>query len=492
MAKNRKLPTLRVAGPTLLVSGLLFAACIVAAMLLYRLHARSAEDLTEDIDSRKIAADLETTLRNLAALVRRTIAVKQGSDQVDALNDHVTQLLEEARLLANTQTEEALEHKLEASFERYHILWQERVAHLPSGRPELVEQALGILENETLPLADQLRNYNWRQIEKSRAALGQTVKWIAWSLVAVGCIGSLAGIFLGYSVARTLRSAIYKLSVRLRDASHKLKLDLPTVTVTQSDGMDYLHEQMQGLMRQIEQTVERLQQRDREVLRAEQMAAVGQLAAGVAHELRNPLTAVKMLVQSSREDLEKRGLPAEDLQVIEQEIRRLERSLQTFLDFARPPRMERRRLDVGQVIVEALALVKGRARQQHVDCTLHLPEDAFYLEADGAQLRQLVLNLAMNALDAMPHGGCLTLDLKRTAQGEALLRVTDTGPGIDPEIQPLLFQPFVTGKEAGLGLGLVVSRRIAEEHGGSLDGVNLPGGGACFTLLLPAAAAQAA
>src|SRR5262249_30832819 len=151
-----------------------------------------------------------------------------------------------------------------------------------------------------------------------------------------------------------------------RDAADKLREELPTVTITRGGGIDHLHEQMQTLVRNIEHVVERLQQRNQEVLRAEQMAAVGQLAAGVAHELRNPLTAVKMLVQNSREDMHERGLPVEDLRIIEQEIRRLEQRLRAFLDFARPPKMERQHVDLVNLLQSALELIGGRAQQQNV------------------------------------------------------------------------------------------------------------------------------
>src|SRR5262249_23264868 len=155
---------------------------------------------------------------------------------------------------------------------------------------------------------------------------------------------------------------------------------------------------MKFLVREIDQVVAQLHQRERELLRAEQMAAVGQLAAGVAHELRNPLTAVKMLVQTSREDMEARGLPADDLQIIEQEIRRLERTLQTFFDFARPPKMERQSVEICAIIQEAFALISGRAKKQKVDLLFTPPEPPVQLEADPEQLRQLLVNLLINGL----------------------------------------------------------------------------------------------
>jgi two-component system sensor histidine kinase HydH len=477
----RKMPILRVAGPTVLVSLILFGACTASAVFLYRLHANTAESLADDIDSRRNAAEIETTLRNLITLLRN------GSDQVDVLHERIKNLLDESRELASTDAETALQATLETSFNNYHDLWEKRFDEKDSTPQAAVAKARKILEAETLPGAVRLRDFNNEQILKSEQELKRTVKWFAWALAAVGCIGSFGGIFFGFGMARALRRSIYQLSVRIRDAADKLGHDLPTVTINESDGIDHLHGQMQSLLREIELMIERLHQREREVLRAEQMAAVGQLAAGVAHELRNPLTAVKMLIETSREELENRGVPADDLQIIESELRRLERTLQCFLDFARPPKMDRRTIDLTRVIDTTLSLLGGRVRKQGIQLDYEPKIPHLMIEADPEQLQQLLVNLTMNALDAMPTGGRLTIEVVPSQRGSQFVevRVSDTGSGISAELLPRLFQPFVSGKETGLGLGLVVSQRIAEEHGGTLGAVNRLQGGACLTLRLP-------
>ena len=228
-------------------------------------------------------------------------------------------------------------------------------------------------------------------------------------------------------------------------------------------------------------------QRDRDMLRAEQLAALGQVAAGVAHELRNPLTSIKGLVQVNRRELEARGLPAEDLGIIEQEIRRMERTLQTFLDFARPPHPQRRLLELEPIAERVFALIGGRAEKQQVTLRFLQPASAICVEADEDQIQQLLLNLVLNALDAMPHGGSLEVALRLPRDGQVELQVRDSGPGIAPHLLPKVFDPFVSSKETGLGLGLAVSRRVAEGHGGQLAAFNRQEGGACFVLTLVAA-----
>jgi two-component system sensor histidine kinase HydH len=208
----------------------------------------------------------------------------------------------------------------------------------------------------------------------------------------------------------------------------------------------------------------------------------------MAHELRNPLTAIKMLVQTIRDEAEARGLPAEDLNVIEQEILRMEGRLNVFIDFARPPKPERRRVDLAAVVDETLALVGGRARKQRVALKFIPPATPVEVEADGEQVRQLLVNLALNALDVMPRGGILEIGLGSPGADRHIeLEVCDTGPGIPTQHLSRLYEPFFTSKETGLGLGLVVSQRIARAHGGSLRAANRPQGGACFVLRLPAA-----
>lgn len=267
------------------------------------------------------------------------------------------------------------------------------------------------------------------RIEHSEIELRRIASGMAWGLALVGLVGALAGLTFGYGVARGLGRA---------------------------------------------------------VMRAEEMAEVGQIAAGMAHELRNPLTAIKMLVQTNLEEAEARGLPVEDLGVIDQEIRRMESRLNVFIDFARPPKPERRRVALTALVEQTLALIAGRARKQRVRLHYEPPPQAVEIDADAEQIRQLLVNLALNALDVMPLGGLLDVAAK-VEDGQAVLDVADTGPGIPSAHLSRLFEPFFTSKEAGLGLGLVVSHRIARDHGGSLHASNRPEGGACFTLRLPVA-----
>lgn len=252
------------------------------------------------------------------------------------------------------------------------------------------------------------------------------------------------------------------------------------------DDLHFLQAVANVLSMAIERKRHEQQERERNLMRADQMVTLGQLATGMAHELRNPLTAIKGLLQVGVEEADAAGLPQEDLRIIEQEIRRLERTLQTFLDFARPPKLVRRRENLGGLLEQVLTLVNGRAGKQFVALKLTQPDTPVLVEIDPDQIRQLSLNLVMNGLDVMPQGGMMELVLHCLKDGLVEVQFRDTGPGIAPGLMPRIFEPFITTKETGLGMGLAVSRRIAEDHGGSLTVANRPGRGACFVLRLPA------
>jgi two-component system sensor histidine kinase HydH len=475
----------RVAGLAAFLSLLLFAVCgITAGYLYWQLHT-TGQSLSEDVGSRKAAHELETTLKNLADLLAH------GSDQVDALEERVHDLLEKVNRLADKEEETRLVGQLRQGYQTYRQLKRQVQAGQLSAAAGS-QAALGVILQDLLPACRQLRDFNAEQIEKSEAEHRQSIRHMVWGLIALGTLGALTGLILGYVLARGLRHSLCQMSVCLRDAAGKLGAELPAVQLNAAGDLHGLRTQLQEVVREIEQVVRRLQEREREVLRAEQLRAVGQLAAGAAHELRNPLTAIKLLIQASRERTDRGGLADSHLALIEREIRRMERCLQAFLDFARPPRLVCRPVELAALIEGCFALLQGRAAQQGVELRFQPPSEPVYVHADPGQLQQVLINLALNALDAMPQGGVLEMRLGRTPAGQVELQVLDTGPGLSAELLPRMFEPFVSTKETGLGLGLVVSRRIVESHQGTLQAGNRPEGGACFTVCLPELSAAVA
>lgn len=224
--------------------------------------------------------------------------------------------------------------------------------------------------------------------------------------------------------------------------------------------------------------------RETEALRAQQMATLAQLATGVAHEIRNPLTSIKMLVQVNRSKLAEDGIPTDDLEIVVDEIRRMERSVNNLLEYARPQQQELTEFIVQDVAHRVVQLIQGRAKSQRVELEIQLPPNTVRIHADLSQIQQLLLNLCLNALDAMPNGGTLKLTIHHEAT-DLIMDVVDTGPGIDDEVIDRLFSPFVTTKPEGVGLGLGICRQIAEAHGGTLKAENIKPSGARFRLRLP-------
>ena len=223
---------------------------------------------------------------------------------------------------------------------------------------------------------------------------------------------------------------------------------------------------------------------EREALRAENLSAIAQLATGMAHEVRNPLTAIKLLVQNYLQSVEAPALK-EDLHIIEDEVRRMESTLNVFIDFARPRQMKREPLELASVVDKTLLLLEGRFAKQGVQVEFERASEQIDVYADAEQLRQILLNLCLNALDMMPQGGKLNIQIEHPPGAMARLHVRDTGPGIEKQHMSRLFEPFFTTRETGVGLGLVISQRIARDHGGDLVAKNRTTNGACFTLSIP-------
>ena len=222
----------------------------------------------------------------------------------------------------------------------------------------------------------------------------------------------------------------------------------------------------------------------REVAEAGHMAAVGRLAASVAHEVRNPLSAVRGLVQYLAKDFEPKSRQAEYAQAAVEEVDRLERVVSGLLDYSRPRKLRLLDTDLAESLNSVANLFKDDPRAQGVDIQVVVPETQETLKVDPDQVRQVLVNLVINGLEALDGRGALQLMLKLD-NGQAHIKVQDDGPGLGENDPEALFDPFFSTKERGTGLGLAIARRIARAHGGDLSAQNAPGGGACFTLTLP-------
>jgi two-component system sensor histidine kinase HydH len=307
------------------------------------------------------------------------------------------------------------------------------------------------------------------------------------AMLVLGLAGPVGGLVVGYGVTRGFKKSIYRLSVRVQDMAQHLDRDMGSVSLVADGDIETLEEQMKFIVQRVEQAAKRLQVQQRELLRTEQLSQVGQLAAGVAHEIRNPLTGIKMLVEAALRPQSRRLLNDEDLHVILREVKRLEQTVQSFLNFARLPTPQIAPCDLRAIVRQAWDLVEVRAKDQHAQFQVNLPPDPVVAAVDAGQLTTVVVNLYLNALDVIGKGGSLGARLAALDDGTIGLSIYDNGSGLPPAIMDRLFQPFATTKTHGTGLGLYLSARILEKHGGSITAANRPEGGACFTIKLPAA-----
>jgi signal transduction histidine kinase len=229
------------------------------------------------------------------------------------------------------------------------------------------------------------------------------------------------------------------------------------------------------------------------VARQEKLASLGVLAAGVAHEIRNPLTAIKVRLFSLREELAPAGLGDEDMEVISAEISRLERIVKDFLDFARPSEPKLETSKAFDIVSAVHQLMLSKLAKDSIDLKLENSIDAL-IRVDPNQLKQVLINLVRNAAESIVSPGTITL---RVREGTAMVQnkrqpcvfieVEDTGTGIPAELHQRLFDPFFTTKQTGTGLGLSIAARIIERHGGVLKFQTRLKQGTIFSILLPVA-----
>jgi hypothetical protein len=230
---------------------------------------------------------------------------------------------------------------------------------------------------------------------------------------------------------------------------------------------------------------------DTEMLQAEHLASMGELAAGVAHEIRNPLAGIAGAIEIIAKDFPKDHPDREILEDLREEVRRIEKVLIDLLAYARPKAPQFGRADLKEVVARTLHLARQQTGNKHVDFSIQIPPEVPSFRMDSEQLHQVLLNLVLNGIQAIDQEGKITIAARLNHSGPSShaerveISVSDSGTGIPPEQLERIFRPFYTTKRGGTGLGLSLCRRIIRQHGGALSVESEIGKGSQFIILLP-------
>ena len=252
-----------------------------------------------------------------------------------------------------------------------------------------------------------------------------------------------------------------------------------------NDELGELGRNFNEMVRQLRESQEATDRAHRaEISRAEHLATLGELAAGLAHEIRNPLAGIAGVLDVLGRDLPEASPSREIWQELRHEIEHIQKILSDLLEYARPRPPQMQRGDLNQTAEQAVRLAQQQVLSRPIRIEFVKDPTLPPVEHDTAQIQQVLLNLLLNAVQAIEAEG--TIEMRLEARGKfAVAQVSDTGRGIDPAHLPNIFRPFFTTKGKGTGLGLSLAQRIAEDHGGSIEVASAPGQGSCFTLRIP-------
>jgi signal transduction histidine kinase len=546
IAKSSQSIMKKTLAPVVLVAALWITMSSATTFYVQWLQRSHETFFSDNIVSKRAAESLQTLVWRLAAeFPDDPAALPAFRRHWNEVSEQLTFERQRLGQSAFTEEEKSVLTKLDTSLSAFRdgvnrVADRPREAEKPSAedlseaRQKAIEHAGRIAAS-----AAELLRINQRIASEDEQRLHRISRYVLFFRLIMLVFGPLLGVYLGWRLAIQLHRSIARISVTLHDAGSSSENDVGTVAIESSGDFHDVQQQAEHVAERMRQVSRDLQIARREVVQAERLAAVGELAAGVAHEIRNPLTSVKLLLQHAFRQSAGNQFDHDKSQLILEEIARMESTIQGLLDFSRPPKLNRVTHDFRQVLRRALNLLESRAHQQGIEIVASIPDYPLMVDGDAERLHQVLVNLLINAIEAMPQGGRLSIEaagprgvvqhlngvsfpdswdssqdgesadelgmralIRQRDSDTALLSVRpdtteagglvtvvirDTGEGIPAEVLPRLFEPFATTKERGTGLGLAVSRRIVEEHRGSLQALNDPNGGAQFILSIPAA-----
>ncbi|OGP71758.1 MAG: histidine kinase [Deltaproteobacteria bacterium RBG_13_60_28] len=403
--------------------------------------------------------------------------------EIDENQRAFNEWLQKARKSAYTASMGELIGQIEGEYQQYIKARQEVIGLYQKGRKvegARLHQEVRLQFAALLNLCARYKLMHEYAISRARTESQARARFInAFALAVMPAVGIL-GVLLAYILFKQILGPIRRLALETAPANPGSQAP---------DEVTALSHRVHSLMEGMGQAQIELERSQEHLAQAEKWALVGKLAAGAAHSIRNPLTSVKMRLWSMNRSLDLNVHQREDLEAISEEIRHIDTIVTNFLQFSRPPKLKSQRISPSEVVDQALKLLKNRLQLYGVTANLIREKPLPEIMADPEQLREALVNLVVNACEAMVGGGSLFIQ-EEAGEAEdlgrvAILRVTDTGPGIPESIQTQVFQPFFSTKEEGTGLGLSIAHRIVKDHGGRIDLYSQEGQGATFVITLP-------
>lgn len=470
--------------------GITVVGGVVMIWATYRMEDVLDTIIERDVAAYQAAVALQTALVNQKGFV--TYYFLDGNpDWLRQLGEYrqiFRMRLNEALSTAENSEQRKILDQIEKEYERYTAAKDQIIAFYKSGfRERGAELHQNARENFSV-LLDLCESYKLLHTRRILAAKEHTLTE-AGRLRVIAVSAIMGSICLGIILSAILVGQILKPVNRIFEEASRSNAKEPPNNVVAALGRT-----VHGLIEDVDQTHIELARSRESLLQAEKLAMVGKLAAGMAHSIRNPFTSVKMRLFSLNRSLDLNEEQKEDFQVISEEIRHIDTIVQNFLEFSRPPKLKMQTLSPSSVVDNALQLLQHRLKSYDVTVTVGRAQPLPGILGDAEQLKEVLVNLIINACEAMDKGGSITITEKTASDSGGKptveLLVADNGPGIAEDLTAKVFQPFFTTKEEGTGLGLSIVERIIQEHGGRIRLMPGDGLGAKFVITLPVKAAD--
>lgn len=458
---------------------------LVMVWYTYRMEGLLTGVIDQDVAAFQAAESLESSLVNQKGFVSYYFLdgnpdwLKQLEVYRQQFRDRLVQI---RSFVTDEPQEEAIE-KIEAEYERYITSKDRVIAYYKAGkRAEGAELHQKVREyfSKIFDICETFKNIHAERIREAR----EKSRGEARKLRMIAAFATITNFFLGLLLTFVLVNHILGPVRKLL-----LEADRKESLYPGGDEIKALSRSVRGLIQDVDYTHSELEKSREHLLQAEKMAMVGQLAAGMAHSVRNPFTSVKMRLFSLSRFLDLSDSQKEDFEVISEEIRHIDNIIQNFLEFSRPPKLKMQRISPSSVVDMAIQLLEHRVKSYNVNIKVIRRQMLPNIEADPEQLKEVFVNLIMNACEAMEKGGSIVIHEEEahteSSSRVVVIRVSDNGPGIPESVRKKIFQPFFTTKEEGTGLGLSIVSRIIEEHRGRVYVESKEGEGAAFVVALP-------